>query len=244
VDTVRLARLEYQISIGDIAAARADTAQLEASAPSLDERAVLLRKVAGRFAQEGHEGEAIELLRRALRLTPEDAEVMMALALLLDQAGKSLRAAELLSSAIRTFESEIAQLLAPNEHQQRSALLHRCHFALAKILLAARPAAPEVLLHLGAIPTRSVHGAEARLLEAEVFQSRGNRHDRDHCLSRLVEAVQLGWIDPERLAIQLARMLDSFSPAPDSELIACLLPSDRNAAAEDPEGAPYRTSET
>ncbi len=227
----RRRRFQNSLTYGDVETARRDAAFLEAECGAPEKRVELLRWVSKQFSEAGHEDEAMRLMRRALRLCPQDADVMMEYAFCLDQGGEHLRAAELLTSAVRTLENRTEEGTAASSQSTRDSI-HRCHFALSKILARHRPDSPGALLHLGRVPTRSRWGGEARLLEVETYQSRGNRRERDHALSRLVEAVQLGWIKLGMIQASVERVLKHLTPPPAPELIQLLV--DRSEEADSP----------
>ncbi len=220
VEAVRAARLKYALKEGDVATARVDAEQLEAMVTESEPRARQLLSLGALFRDHGHEGEAVRFFRRCLRLVPTDPHAMVSLGALLHQAGESLRAAELLSSALRLLEEDVQPDMPVDEYRMRAELRHQSHFVLAQVLASKSDHAPEILLHLGAIPMRSPWAAEARMWEIEIYQSGGHRRERDHVVGRLIEGLQLGWIEPRSIASRLEGLLARLTPPLDSELTA------------------------
>jgi len=218
--TARRERLLFCLAHGDRHAALIDAQQLEALHMPNETRAQLLGDIAPRFAAAGFEDEAQRLLRRALRLVPDNPQLMMELAELLHRASDSLRAAELLLSAVRRLAAMVHN--GPMEQQATLELSYRCRFLLAQIMVTDPVTMSEALIHLGAIPTRCNWGSAARLMEVEIFQKRGNFRERDHAVARWVETAELGWTAAVDFGPRLASLVDSLDPPIDPSISAAL----------------------
>lgn len=208
----RRERLSHCLVQGDKRTALIDVEQLEALQMTLDERALLLGDFAARFARAGWEDEAVRLLRRSLRFTPDHPALLIQLGEHLFEASENLRAAELLTAALKRLTSIEHDDLHPAEREALEVQSHHCRFLLARILMMDASTRTEALIHLGAIPTRSRPGAEARLLEAEIFHKRANFRERDHAVARWIEAAQLGWISIGDSAPRVAEAVSTFQP--------------------------------
>lgn len=212
VQRARLARFELALKRGDALTALSDAEQLEAGLAAPQSRARLLLYLSIFFRANGMEDEALRFLRRALRIVPEDPEVMILLAEHLSEAAETVRAGELLASALRLLRAAEPLISSPLERSKNTELFRRCNYKLAEIFSATPTLLTDALLHLGTIPTRSSWGTRARVQEAQIFHRLGNTTGRDHALVRLVEAAKLGWIDVEECREQLIQMLGRLEP--------------------------------
>jgi hypothetical protein len=158
-------------------------------------------------------------MKRALRLDPDSPEIMIELARRLSEAGERLRASELLQSALRrlsldlkfepSFEAgrEVRLQTSVREHEESRQLAAGAHLELAQLLALQDVSSAEVLLHLGEIETRSNAGIAARLMEAELHQREGHPERRNRSLSRLLEAIELGWVTIQEERERLKELL-------------------------------------
>jgi cellulose synthase operon protein C len=215
----RRERFAVALRSGDSRTALSDAEHLEATEPELEAKVAVCLWAGGAFAEHGLQGDAQRWLQRALRLDPDHPIAMLRLAESLAKTGEMLRAAELLQAAIRKLLPEVGD--AAVEPSAVSEHLTSARYLLAKILLMENHNVPIALGHLSSIETRLSVGLEARLMEADVHNRRGDVVSRDRAISRLLEAVEMGWVDLQPKEQQLRDLVREIEndPATDRSLI-------------------------
>jgi tetratricopeptide (TPR) repeat protein len=241
----RQLRLEHSLRRGDLHTACADAEQLEASQSHTAGRAEICLRSGAEFLAHGHRAIAELWLVRALRLFPDDPEIMALLSECYEESGQTLRAAELLSALLRqlagllatssdevgeTFSSLVrasapvlARLALPLSVSDRLRLLDletRSRLRLARALLKECDDVAGALALVSLIDTRSTVGAEARMLEAELHVRSGSCDRRDRAMARLLEAVEMGWVALQEREPQLRAMLLAAKADADPALLA------------------------
>lgn len=227
---VRWARFEVALQTADFRAASADAEQLEAAESSNAKRSTVCRKVGMSFRSIGRVDDALKWLKRALRLSPDDSEVMLRLAESLIDGGEAFRAAELLQCSVRRMvekglagepsgASESETSTADPDHAEKvREMLSEARFLLGR-LLSEEMDVPSALIHLSAVETRTSVGAAARLVEAEIHHSRGQYSARDRALGRLLEAAEMRWIDLAPHIQELRSRLKNWGPSVEPSLL-------------------------
>lgn len=219
---LRFARFELALAMGDFRTATGDAEHLEASETLSLTRAHVCQRVGSAFRAIARRDDALRWYRRALRLAPDDPEVMLRLAECLLEGGENLRAAELLQASIRRLtEAEPPDDVAsaegggaspnPERVEMVREMLSEARLILGRLLLGEDFGdVPSALAHLCAVETRSHVGAAARLMEAEIHHERRQFSARDRALSRLLEAAEMRWIDLGPQAKALVSLLESW----------------------------------
>lgn len=221
---IRQERLRLSLSLGDEKTARCDAQQLEAVAADDSGRARVCFEVGSAYLEAGLVDIAKPWFQRALRFQPFDIEVKVQLAKGLALSGEHLRSLELLSAALRDVERQLLKC-APTDALASRSLEHltaqkaEVHFELANGLLALENNVTGALVHLACIPTRSRHGASARLKEAALLDQVGRIQERDRTVLRVLEAVELGWLTGAQVTPELEPLLHSVQRDGDQALL-------------------------
>lgn len=228
---LRWARFWAALQMADFRTAAADAEQLEAAETKSFWRADVCHKVGMAFRTIARGDDAAKWFRRGLRLCPDDAGVMLRLAECLIDTGENVRAAELLQAAVQTMVAEVEKSDVPRSadgendatNPERAEtvreMLSEARFLLGQLLLREEKDAHSALVHLCAVETRSRVGTAARLAEAEIHHHRGQYSARDRVLSRLLEAVEMRWIDLEPHADRLAALLKQWGSSVESSVL-------------------------
>lgn len=217
---LRWARFEVALRMADFRTATADAEQLEAAETASQERAAVCHKVGMSFRDFARNEDALKWLRRALRLGPDDPQVMLRLAQCLIDRGEAIRAAELLQSSVRRMvEERGASEENPEQVEMVRETLSEARLILGKLLLSEEGDVQSALIHLSAVETRSRVGADARLVEAEIHHDRGQYAARDRVLGRLLEAGEMRWIDLAPHAKKMASLLKTWGSNMDSSVL-------------------------
>lgn len=224
---VRLARFYEALKQGELEVALADGDRIEAMASAVDDRARKCVQIGRALSEHGHPEWGRRWLTRALRLTPDDPTTLLALAEALRSVGKPLRAAELLQITLRHLEDHLAAELDEGETlplqklrvQDALSQRARARYELATLLVELEVEPSQALGLLSGVDTRSEHGVSARILEAEVHNGAGRELSRDRVLSRLLEGIELGWVDLETLSKSAERFDRLMRTTQDQSLV-------------------------
>lgn len=218
-------RFRLALSQADLKTAMGDAEQLEAAQALDGTRAATCMSVARELSRAGYDELGLKWTKRALRLDPDSPDIMIELSRRLAESGESLRACELLQSALRRLSAnskvevsseagsdervEVAVRMETGvrEHEDLREMAARARLDLARLLVEQGASVAEVLVHLGDIETRSGAGVEARMMEAELHHQEGRVERRDRSLSRLLEALELGWVTIDRDLDRLKELL-------------------------------------
>jgi tetratricopeptide (TPR) repeat protein len=223
----RLARFELALEDGDLETAIADAERVEAGETQLAARVQRCVEMGTAFTKAGHPTWGQKWLRRAVRLEPDNPEALLALAASLDTLGESLRSAELYQAALRKLEErlvrceEALETVLPPEEPISRLLDHRteARYRLAELFLRIGDSDEQALGLLSGVETRSMYGERARVLEAQLHHERGRIRSRDRSILRLLEAIELGWVEPETCRTSLLSLLGSVEKDGDKSLL-------------------------
>jgi len=227
-----LAKLEgfIRIGLGDLAGAKAVFSSVAASMPNdLDARfgLSLLDLSAGKKSQ------ARERLEESLRLSPQNARVLLSLALIASDQGRKADAQALVEKALRFHGSEprtqyVAASLAAAAGDLEGAALH------ARNALDLKPAYPEARLLLGSLmyAARSYDQAIALMREAVA-------RDRKDGLAWYTLGLAQEGAGKRADAIYSLKTAASLRPDDEVARIALELVVSESTNSEDPSRAPY-----
>lgn len=214
----RRLRLLRQLERGSLEAALVDAEQLEASASPGAERARVAGFVGRTFGEHGYTREAIAWLRRALVGAPDDLAIRLQLGLLLCGSGELLRGAEVLQVALTQAASFVRAGqeadVAPEDE------LDAARLALAEIVASAVSDVPLALGYARAIGSRGRYALEGRRLEVRLARSAGDRAAERSALLRLLQAIEVGWIERDSAAETLAEIVRDAEARGDADLAA------------------------
>lgn len=221
--TLRWERFELAIQADDFRVATSDAEHLEASEATALARAHVCHRVGESFRSVGRLDDAYRWLRRALRLSPDDPIVMMALARCLIDRNEALRAAELLQSSVgRMLDANIvgndgenrrdfAETTNPERNETVRETLSEARFLLGQLLVSERIDLSAALLQLASVETRSSVGVAARIMEAEILHEHSRFSQRDRAIARLFEAGEMRWVDLREHATKLSGLLKEWA---------------------------------
>ncbi len=187
----RSSRIAQSIARGELKSAVGDAEHLDALCTTSSERAASAFQMGKLFFAGGYRREAISWLKRAVKQEPSHAGARLTLAGAFVEAGENLRALELLQTLA-------AEPLEPGVED-------RVRFELAELLVREALDPSQAIAHLRGIDSRSPLGFRARALEAQVARELGDVSGRVRAHLRLLEAIELGWIDASR---ELERLLE------------------------------------
>ncbi|HSC89182.1 MAG TPA: hypothetical protein VLC09_17995 [Polyangiaceae bacterium] len=176
----RRLRFAWRARHGELRQALADAEHLDASAADAAERSRIAVEVAEELGAAGYRSESASWLKRALRQDPDNALVKLRLAQALHAGGELLRAIEL----VQSFDGRDDEWL----REERD-------FSLALWLMEGNVDSSRALSLLRAIGSRSERGASARVLEGQWAARLGETAVRLRAHGRLLEAIEIGWID-------------------------------------------------
>jgi len=180
----RSSRIEQSIARGELKNAVGDAEHLDALCTTSGERAASAFEMGKLFFAGGYRREAISWLKRAVKQEPSHRGARLALARAFVEAGENLRALELLQTlAAETLEPGADDLV---------------RFELAGLLVREALDPSQAIAQLRAIDSRSPLGFRARALEAQLARELGDVSGRVRAHVRLLEAIELGWIDASR----------------------------------------------
>lgn len=198
---LRWLRFQHVVGKKQWRTACADAEQIEAAQTTAVDRCETCLRLGVIFLEHEQVEFAGKWLKRALRSCPDKPEVQAQLARYFEQIGEQLRAAELMQSALRLWETALSEQSRELDATRLSPLLQSMreekmgvHFRLASLLgeMGSEPA--QILGHLRKVDSRSKWGAAARLGEAELCHKTSRESERDQALLRIFEAAELGWI--------------------------------------------------
>lgn len=193
----RLMRFERSLQDGSLSKALVDAQQLESLAAAGRPRALVTAEIGRQLAKSGHTNEALVWLRRALVSSPDDARILIDLASTLESVGQGLRAAELYQAALARAEgAEIEGELD----------LDGVRWSLGRLLASETGDLPLALGVLRKVGSRARVAIDARALEVALSVELGDVPAVRSAALRLVQAVELGWIDSERAPQVLAEV--------------------------------------
>lgn len=176
--TVRWARLEARVELGDERGALADAESLEAAASGVRARHEVLVRAADRLVARGLVRAAGQLFERALRYLPDDAAATFGLARALLGAGRSERAMALLERSIEL--SEASGSPSPD------ALIE-----LARLLVERCGDHPQAIARVSQVSASSERQLEALALEGRWRAAIGDLRGASLAFGRLREACEL-----------------------------------------------------
>lgn len=193
----RLMRFERSLQDGALGKALVDAQQLESLAAAGRPRALVTAEIGRQLAKSGHTNEALVWLRRALVSSPDDARILIDLASTLESLGQGLRAAELYQAALARAEG--AELEGELD-------LDGVRWSLGRLLASETGDLPLALGVLRKVGSRARVAVDARALEIELSVELGDVPAVRSAALRLVQAVELGWIESERVPQVLAEV--------------------------------------
>lgn len=225
--TVRLARFEAALEGGDLETAHSDAERIESSETRSGARLEKCLQLGSAFARAGHLSSGRKWLQRAVRIGPDHPNTLLALAQSFQASDESLRAAELYQAALRMIEqtlkrgTENRELPIPSEEPTSGLLKQRteARLQLALLYLGMEGEEEQALALLSGVETRSHQGERARILEAEIHDRTGRIHSRDRAISRLLEAIELGWVVVETSRTPLRNLLEKVKQDGDQALL-------------------------
>ncbi len=221
-------RFLLAVAQGHWAEANRDAERLEAFKNSSEEKSHLARWIGETFVEYGHLELAQSWHRRALRFSPTNRKNIGTLARVLALSGELHRAAELYQRALE-LANGVKDPLAHNEQTIEEITEYR--LSLALIFSQSRGEQFQSLALLSSIESRGANGAKGRLMEAIILEQSERPEQSIHALTRLLEAIELGWISVDEArqlgplligttVVQLGEYMANLIAHPDSELAA------------------------
>lgn len=177
--SVRWARFDARVELGDERGALADAESLEAAASGVRARHEVLVRAADRLVGRGFVRAAGQLFERALRYLPDDAAATFGLARSLLGAGRGERAMALLERSIELSESASGDPLP-------GALIE-----LARLLVDRCGDHPQAIARVSRVPASSEQQLEALALEGRWRAAIGDLRGASLAFARLREACEL-----------------------------------------------------
>jgi len=178
LSSVRWARYDARVELGDERGALADAESLEAAASGVRARHEVLLRAADRLVARGFVRPAGQLFERALRYLPDDASATFGLARALLGAGRSERAMALLERSIEL--SEASGSPSPD------ALIE-----LGRLLVERCGDHPQAIARVSQVPSSSERQLEALALEGRWRAAIGDLRGASLAFARLREACEL-----------------------------------------------------
>ncbi len=179
----RLARFRLRVRRGELRQALGDAEHLDALTEEPAARAEQAAEFGSLLLAGGFRVEAIHWFKRALRALPDFDRVKLELARALSSGGEPLRAIELLQTTSSTLDGELEV---------------RRNFQLAELMAQEKIEPSQSIALLRGVDSRSEFGVRARLLEGRLALDIGDQATRVRAHSRLIEVLEVGWLEPGR----------------------------------------------
>ncbi len=200
----RWERLGARLDRGDVRGALADAEHLEADAVLGVDRVEVCLRAGEAFAAHGHLREAKSRFERALRVRPENATAVLALARSLRDLGQGSRALDLFARAATLAERE-------------PSVAAMADLELARSLVEVAGNTPAAIARAARVPPDGIEGLEARALEGELRASMGDATGAARVFGRL-RALAEAFPSRDPWATRAARFLLDASRVEEKEL--------------------------
>ena len=176
--SVRWARFEARVELGDEPGALGDAESLEAAASGARARHEVLMRAARRLVERGNARSAGQLFERALRYVPEDPAATFGLARALLGGGRVDRAMALLERSIELGEAA-------------GTPCHDAQLELARLLVDRCGDHPQAIARVSQVPASSERQLEALALEGRWRAAIGDLRGASLAFARLRDACEL-----------------------------------------------------